>query len=256
MFDPNLARRFLDLHAPRDKPLLFVTVSGAHLYGFESADSDYDLRGAHIAPPDQVMRLSPPSETFEVMDKASTPEVDLVTHDVRKFFSLLLKNNGYVLEQVFSPLVVYAGPEFEELKELSRGCITRHHRHHFLRFAENQWQLVLKSREPSVKGLLYTYRVLLAGIHLLRTGRVESNLRVLNEQFRLPYIDELIARKTGGAERGTIDGGQLAFHEGEFGRLCVELDAARDASQLPEEPSSRAGLDDLLVRLRMKAVRG
>jgi len=31
-------------------PLLFATVSGAHLYGFPSPDSDYDLRGAHVAP--------------------------------------------------------------------------------------------------------------------------------------------------------------------------------------------------------------
>jgi predicted nucleotidyltransferase len=29
-------------------PLLFATVSGAHLYGFASPDSDYDLRGVHI----------------------------------------------------------------------------------------------------------------------------------------------------------------------------------------------------------------
>jgi hypothetical protein len=26
-------------------PLLFATISGAHLYGFPSPDSDYDLRG-------------------------------------------------------------------------------------------------------------------------------------------------------------------------------------------------------------------
>jgi hypothetical protein len=33
--------------AVREHPyaLLFATVSGAHLYGFPSADSDYDLRG-------------------------------------------------------------------------------------------------------------------------------------------------------------------------------------------------------------------
>jgi uncharacterized protein len=252
MLDLGLARRFLERYSPREQPLLFVTVSGAHLYGFESADSDYDLRGAHVAPLGQVLRLSPPSDTFEVMDKQSSPEVDLVTHDIRKFFSLLLKNNGYVLEQVFSPLVVHAMPEFDELRELARRCITRNHRHHFLRFAENQWQLVLKSREPSVKGLLYTYRVLLAGIHLLRTGLVESNLRVLNQQFRLAFIDDLIAMKTAGAEKGSIGGQDLRFHEREFGRLCLELDAARDASQLPEEPGGRAGLDDLLVRLRTK----
>src|SRR3954467_15770759 len=174
MLDLDLAKQFLRRHGPSGSPLLFVTISGAHLYGFESADSDYDLRGAHIAPLARVLRLPPPAETFEAMDKRSSPEVDLVTHDIKKFFSLLLKNNGYVLEQVFSPLVVHAMPEFQELRDLAHGCITRNHRHHFLRFAQNQWQLVLKSREPSVKGLLYTYRVLLAGIHLLRTGAVES----------------------------------------------------------------------------------
>ena len=31
-------------------PLLFATISGAHLYGFPSPDSDYDLRGAHLLP--------------------------------------------------------------------------------------------------------------------------------------------------------------------------------------------------------------
>ena len=31
-------------------PLLFATISGAHLYGFPSDDSDYDLRGAHRLP--------------------------------------------------------------------------------------------------------------------------------------------------------------------------------------------------------------
>ena len=29
---------------------LFVTVSGAHLYGFPSPDSDIDLRGCHLMP--------------------------------------------------------------------------------------------------------------------------------------------------------------------------------------------------------------
>ena len=30
--------------------LVFVTISGAHLYGFPSPDSDYDLRGVHVFP--------------------------------------------------------------------------------------------------------------------------------------------------------------------------------------------------------------
>ena len=31
-------------------PLMFVTLSGSHLYGFSSLDSDYDLRGVHVLP--------------------------------------------------------------------------------------------------------------------------------------------------------------------------------------------------------------
>lgn len=249
MLDASSLKPYLASHP---YPLLFVTVSGAHLYGFESANSDYDLRGCHITPVRLLARLSPPSETHEVMDKAAQIELDLVTHDVRKFFMLLLKNNGYVLEQVCSPLVVQSTPAFEELRSLAPRCITRNHHHHFLAFGKNQWQLVLKGGKPTVKGLLYTYRVLLAGIHLMKTGRVESNLRRLNEDFRLPHIDELIALKAVGQETQALPPGNIEWHEAEFNRLCAELDRARTESSLPEQPSCRAELDDLLVRVRME----
>ena len=88
---------------------LFVTVSGAHLYGFPSPDSDYDLRGAHVLPLEEVVGLETGRETVERSGVDDGAEIDLVTHDVRKFFGLLLKKNGYVLEQVLSPLVVPIG---------------------------------------------------------------------------------------------------------------------------------------------------
>jgi predicted nucleotidyltransferase len=91
-------------------PLLFATISGAHLYGFPSPDSDYDLRGVHILPVSEVVGLDPGRETIEVSALRDGLEIDLVTHDVKKFFGLLLKKNGYVLEQLFSPLVLHSRP--------------------------------------------------------------------------------------------------------------------------------------------------
>ncbi|NED88812.1 hypothetical protein G3I76_53140 [Streptomyces sp. SID11233] len=44
-------------------PLLFATVSGAHLYGFPSKDSDVDLRGVHILPAADLLGLREPEET-------------------------------------------------------------------------------------------------------------------------------------------------------------------------------------------------
>nr|WP_236029876.1 nucleotidyltransferase domain-containing protein [Actinoplanes lichenicola] len=39
-----------DVMAELPYPVVFATVSGAHLYGFASADSDLDLRAAHVLP--------------------------------------------------------------------------------------------------------------------------------------------------------------------------------------------------------------
>src|SRR6185295_872400 len=109
-FDPRLQAEL----AQQPYPLLFATISGAHLYGFPSPDSDYDLRGAHILPVREVVGLYESRETIEVSTVRTGLELDLVTHDVKKFFGLLLKKNGYVLEQLYSPLILHTTPEHRE----------------------------------------------------------------------------------------------------------------------------------------------
>lgn len=232
-------------------PLLFATVSGAHLYGFDSPDSDFDLRGAHILPASEVVGLFESRDTIESMRVERGMELDLVTHDVRKFFQLLLKKNGYVLEQLYSPLIVQGGPDHEELKEIAKHCITRHHAHHYLGFTETQWGLFLKESPRRVKPLLYTFRVLLTGIHLMRTGIVEADLRVLNTDRKLPYIKDLIALKTSGTEKQTLEESSIEFYEGEVNRLREELQTAYNASTLPETPTAADVLNAMLVRLRV-----
>ncbi len=244
--------RLRDEVARHPYPLVFATVSGAHLYGFPSPDSDYDLRGCHVLPAREVVGLDAGRETVESSKDEDGLELDLVTHDARKFFGLLLKKNGYVLEQLYSPLVVLTTPEHEELKVIAKGCVTRHHSHHYLGFAETQWRLFEKERPRRVKPLLYAYRVLLTGIHVMRTGEVEANLVQLNGEARLDHVDDLIARKLAGPEQSALDDGDVAFHRSEYERLRAGLEAAHLASTLPEGPSARPALNDLLVRLRMR----
>jgi predicted nucleotidyltransferase len=232
-------------------PLLFATVSGAHLYGFPSPDSDFDLRGVHLLPLKEVVGLRTGPETVEQSGVRDGAEIDLVTHDARKFFGLLLKKNGYVLEQVLSPLVVHTTPQHAELKDIAARCVTRHHAHHYLGFAATQWKLFEKQDPPRVKPLLYVYRVLLTGIRLMETGEVEANLVRLNETAKLPYLDDLVGRKVAGAEKERLSGADLGFHRGEYDRLRDKLRQAHEASGLPETPSASAALHDLLVRLRL-----
>jgi len=45
---------------------IFATLSGAHLYGFASPDSDVDLRGAFMLPAHEMLGLHPPAETISL----------------------------------------------------------------------------------------------------------------------------------------------------------------------------------------------
>lgn len=77
--DPRLAAEV----AAHPYPLLFATVSGAHLYGFPSADSDFDLRGVHLLRSDECLGLDEPEETVTLSHLRDGIEIDLVTHDAK-----------------------------------------------------------------------------------------------------------------------------------------------------------------------------
>src|SRR5829696_2242238 len=101
--DHGLLRQVADEHP---YPLIFATVSGSHLYGFPSRDSDVDLRGVHLLPLTEVVGLRTGPQTISHLGDRDGMELDLVTHELGRFCSLLAQRNGLVLEQLLSPLVV------------------------------------------------------------------------------------------------------------------------------------------------------
>jgi predicted nucleotidyltransferase len=245
MLDLDALRTFV--HAQPIAPL-FVTISGAHLYGFPSPDSDIDLRGCHLAPLRDIVGIDHPAPTVEPRAIVGGIEVEMVSHEFGKYLRLLLKNNGYVLEQIFSPLVVVGDAFLATLRPLARRCITRHHYHHYRGFLATERKLLDKQEPKSVKAVLYAYRVVLTGMHLLRSGEVEANLVRLAESAGLPFVAELIALKK--AEKATAAGLNWSFHGDQLTRLGVELDAAYRDSTLPDERDRRA-VHDFLVGLRL-----
>ncbi|GAA3912096.1 nucleotidyltransferase domain-containing protein [Streptomyces lacrimifluminis] len=235
--------------AEQPDPVLFATVSGAHLYGFPSRDSDVDLRGVHLLPAADLVGLREPAETRSRMWVRDGVELDLVTHDLRKFVRLMLRRNGYVLEQLLSPLVVHTTDTHRELAALAPGVLTSHHAHHYRGFAVTQWRLFEKSGE--LKPLLYTFRVLLTGIRLMRAGEVQAHLPTLvGEIGEAPaYLPELVAAKAE-REHGPADIDHARV-EADVERLHRVLDEAQAVSGLPDAPAAHDALHDLVVRVRL-----
>ena len=245
MLDIDVLDDWLSTHAYHP---LFVTISGSHLYGFSSPDSDIDLRGAHLLPLHKVVGLTPPELTLERDAILENIEVEMVSHDLAKYLGLLVKNNGYVLEQIFSPLVVRGQEFLDRLRPIARRCITRHHYHHYRGFLGTQRKLLDKQEEKMVKSVLYAYRVVLTGIHLLRTGEVESNLPRLAEIYSLDFAPELIARKE--QEKVTDPTLDWPFHDAKLTELEAQLDRAFADSTLPEH-RNRESVDAFLIEHRL-----
>jgi predicted nucleotidyltransferase len=240
-----------ELAAARLPHLLFVTVSGAHLYGFPSEDSDIDLRGAHLAPLGELIGLHPPQETREAKLEQRGREVELVSHELGKYLRLMTRNNGYILEQVFSPLVVRGEEFLQRLRPLARRCVTRECAHHYRGFLQGRIKLLEKEEVKKTKSLLYAYRVVLTGIHLLQTGEVEANLPALNRRFGLPFLEELIRWKQA-REQGGLPELDWQWHRAELARWEKRLNQAYAESTLPEK-APREDVNTFLVEFRLQA---
>lgn len=231
--------------------IVFATLTGGHAYGFPSEDSDVDIRGSHVLPAQDLLGLRAPQETFEITGQwLDGVEIDLVSHDLKKYLGLLMKSGGNMLEQLFSPLVVQASESFDELRELSRGAITKNVGNHYRGFFRRQFRMVEKEAPLRTKTVLYLFRVVMTGTHLLRTGEVETNIRVLNEEFQISYLPSLWDAKVAHGEKALIpEEDQRRFLE-DAAQLDEGLSEALTLSPLPEEVTTFDALDDLLLRLR------
>jgi uncharacterized protein len=179
-------------------------------------------------------------------------EIDLVTHDAKKFFGLMLKKNGYVMEQVLSPLIVHTTPEHEELKAIAADCLTKHHAHHYLGFAATQWKLFQKEDPPRSQAAVVRLPGTADGHSPDANGRSRGESGASERDIQAAVCARTHRTKVSGTEKGTLDQADLSFHEQEYERLRAELEEALEQSALPEQPSGAAALNDLLVRLRLR----
>ena len=139
-----------------------------------------------------------------------------------------------MLEQLYSPLIVRTTPAHAELKVIARGCVTRACVRHYLGFAANQWALFDKEEPRRVKPLLYVFRVLLSGIHMMRTGEVNANLPSCNAALgnqRLTWIDELIERTDAVTREDVCELAAELYAPERISAACIgaEEDRFRDA---------------------------
>lgn len=186
-FIENAVARKGTEHRPR-----FYAVTGSHLYGFDSAESDIDVRGLHAVPAEEYAYLRTPASEVTVNMDGTTEgfedyaEVDLRSYELSKFGSLLAKANYNVLELVFeAPTVMNGMPlEMDALKDLVRGFLPMNVPHAYLGMAKSNYykhldQEKTEGYDPRPKTFLYVYRGLLGAQYVLDHEDIEADIHRL-----------------------------------------------------------------------------
>ena len=70
--------------------------------------------------------------------------------------------------------------------------------------------------------------------------------------FRGPFVFWMT--KASGGEQVRLSQGDMDFHENAYTSLLAELEEAGHQTSLRDEPTARAGLNALLVRMRMQSI--
>ena len=98
---------------------VFYAVTGSHMYGFPSEDSDIDVRGFHVVDDAEYLKLESPQEQYTINQDGTTDgleayaDLDFVSYELKKFTSLLYAANFNALETVFEGIEVMNGAPLE-----------------------------------------------------------------------------------------------------------------------------------------------
>lgn len=223
---PDLDRDYLLSMAQRGPEPLFACLGGDHLYGFAAPHSAVELRGVFVGHDGQD------ANTTWTLRDSSRMKLTWVAHGLRKFQNLLLHHDSAALEQLFSPLVALSTPAHAELRELAQACIARATVRHYQGTARSRRKR-LAQPNATLPHLLHAYRALFTGIHLMRSGRVESHIETLNDIFGLQPVRALVAQERASQCTLYLDSATLAAHERALDGLEQTLHEVPHHSPLP-----------------------
>ena len=240
----EIKRCLAEIEQENNVRVLFACESGSRAWGFESQDSDYDVRFIYARPRDWYLAIDVERKR-DVIEVPISDELDISGWDIRKTLHLFHKSNPPLHEWLISPIVYIQHGEFaNRLRELagdSYNPIAAHY--HYLRMADKTYRAYLTGEMVRRKKYFYALRPLLALAWLenkkgvvptefqkLVTGTI-SDPKLLNE------IEELLIEKRAGKE--TDEGPRLelihSFIDSEIERY----------GQHNQEPGSRANLNVL-----------
>lgn len=148
--------------------IIYAIESGSRAWGFESVDSDYDVRFIYVRRKEDYLCLDEKSDVIELpIDEV----FDISGWDIKKALKLLYKSNPSLLEWFASPIVYKETREASYIKEMiPLYCSPKKLYCHYNRMAKTHIKYVNKEKVP-VKKYLYILRCILSMQYIVHNKR-------------------------------------------------------------------------------------
>ena len=203
----SIQRTLESLESAENAIVLLAVESGSRAWGFESTDSDYDVRFIYVRPPEWYLSIDLETQR-DVIERPLENEIDLSGWDVRKALQLFQKSNPPLLEWLQCPIIyrerfLFAARLRELLPEFysPRACFF-----HYLHMARGNIREYLQGETVWRKKYFYVLRPLLAMRWIdQELGPVPIEFQKLidatvHDASVRAALEELIAAKRAGAE--------------------------------------------------------
>lgn len=139
--------------------IIYAAESGSRAWGFESEDSDYDVRFIYKREKEDYLCLE---EKSDVIVLPIDPVFDISGWDIKKALKLLYKSNPSLLEWFASPIVYRETKESSYIRSLIPLYFSQKKSfYHYQRMAGMHFKHI-KKEKIAVKKYLYVIRSLLA----------------------------------------------------------------------------------------------
>jgi len=187
--------------------ILYACESGSRAWGFESTNSDYDVRFLYVRPADWYLSIDL-EKRRDVIELPIEDDLDTNGWDIRKALQLLRKTNPALNEWLFSPIVYREKGDFpNRLRQLAPQVYNlTSARYHYFRMASRNFREYLKGDSVILKKYLYVLRPLLAvswiekGFGIVPTEFERLVSKTLSDAELISEIEELLRLKRAGGE--------------------------------------------------------
>ena len=205
----EILKHLKGIEKERDIKIIYACESGSRAWGFESPNSDWDIRFIYKYPIDKYLGINKPKDAFDF--HLQDNDLDFGGWDVKKSAGLLRNYNASLVEWLNSPVVYLETEHSRKLKKISSQYFNKKAAlWHYVSLASGVYKKYIEKREVfPLKKVLYVIRPLFCAewIHQKDNQPPTDFNKILSNDLGISIIDytkELVEKKKGIKEMDKI----------------------------------------------------